>query len=89
MLSQKHYVMAGIPAKSLARKTVVLSDGTVVGRLYNITVNFRTGELVSLIVKPLNDIPNFKKEEGYYIIPFEFVRALKDYIVVDKRKMRS
>ena len=81
--------MAGIPAKSLARKTVVLSDGTVVGKLHNITVNFRTGELVSLIVKPTNDIPNFKKEEGFYIIPFEFVRALKDYIVVDKRKMRS
>ncbi len=76
-------------AKTLARKTVVLTDGTVVGTLYNITVDFKTGSIVNLLVKPQNDIPEFKKEEGVYIIPFECVKALKDYIVVDKRKLRK
>ncbi|MET1124591.1 MAG: PRC-barrel domain-containing protein [Archaeoglobaceae archaeon] len=78
-----------IPARSLARKTVVLTDGTVVGTLYNITVDFRTGSIVNLIVKPKNEVPEFRKEEGMYIIPFECVRALKDYIVVDRRKVRA
>ncbi len=77
-----------IPAKSLARKSVVLTDGTVVGTLYNITVDFKTGSIVNLLVKPQNEVPDFKKEEGLYIIPFECVRALKDYIVVDRRRIR-
>lgn len=76
-------------ARSLSRKTVVLTDGTVVGALYNITVDFKTGALLNLIVKPLNEIPEFRKEENMYIIPFSSVTALKDYIVVDKGKLRS
>ncbi len=78
-----------ILARSLSRKTVVLTDGTVVGVLHNMTVDFRTGAIVNLIVKPQNEIPEFRKEEGMYIIPFECVRALKDYIVVDRRKVRA
>ncbi len=77
-----------IPARSLARKSVVLTDGTVVGTLYNITVDFKTGSIVNLLVRPQNEVPDFKKEEGLYIIPFECVRALKDYIVVDRRRIR-
>ncbi|MCC6027000.1 MAG: PRC-barrel domain-containing protein [Archaeoglobus sp.] len=77
-----------IPVRSLSRKTVVLTDGTVVGALYNITVDFKTGALVNLIVKPLNEIPELRKEENMYIIPFTAVTSLKDYIVVDKGKLR-
>ena len=77
-----------VPARSLARKTVVLTDGTVVGTLYNMTVDFKTGTIVNLLVKPQNEIPEFRKEEGLYFIPFECVRSLKDYIVVDRRKLR-
>ncbi len=76
------------PARSLAKKTVVLTDGTVVGTLYNITVDFKTGSIVNLLVKPQNEIPEFRKEEGLYFIPFECVRSLRDYIVVDRRKLR-
>jgi len=77
-----------IPAKSLARKSVVLTDGTVVGTLYNITVDFKTGSIVNLLVKPQNEVPEFRKEEGLYIIPFECVRSLKDFVVVDRRRAR-
>lgn len=75
-----------IGARSLARKVVVLTDGTVVGTLYNITVDFKTGFLMSLIVKPKSEIPEFNKEEGMYIIPFDHVKAIRDYIVVDRRR---
>ncbi len=78
-----------VPARSLARKTVVLTDGTVVGTLYNITVDFKTGSIVNLLVKPQNEIPEFRKDEGLYLIPFDCVRSLKDYIVVDRRKLRK
>jgi sporulation protein YlmC with PRC-barrel domain len=80
--------MGVIPARTLARKTVVLTDGTVVGTLYNITVDFKTGSIVNLIVKPENEVPDFHKEEGLYIVPFDCVKALRDYIVVDRRKLR-
>ncbi|MEM0203763.1 MAG: PRC-barrel domain-containing protein [Archaeoglobaceae archaeon] len=76
-------------ARTLSRKTVVLTDGTVVGALYNITVDFKTGALLNLIVKPINEIPELRREENMYIIPFSLVTALKDYIVVDKEKLRA
>lgn len=77
-----------IPARSLARKPVVLTDGTIVGTLYNITIDFKTGSIVNLLVRPQNEVPEFRKEEGLYIIPFECVRSLKDFVVVDRRKVR-
>lgn len=77
-----------IPVRSLSKKTVVLTDGTVVGTLYNITVDYKTGALMNLIVKPINEIPELKKEEDMYVIPFQCVNALKDYVVIDKKKLR-
>ncbi len=81
-------VIVVITAKSLSRKTVTLSDGTVVGTLYNITVDLRTGTLIDLLVKPARDISGLKMEDGLYVIPFESVKAISDYIVVDKRKIK-
>jgi len=76
-------------AKSLARKTVLLSDGTVVGTVYNITVDLKTGTLIDLLVKPQNDVPELKKQDGLYVIPFDSVKSISDYVVIDKRKLRS
>ncbi len=77
-----------ITARSLAKKTVTLSDGTVVGQLYNIMVDLKTGTLLHLLVKPVREIPGLKMEDGLYIIPFESVKAISDYIVIDKRKIK-
>ncbi len=74
-------------AKSLARKTVLLSDGTVLGTLHNINVDFKTGSLISLIVKPQNEVAGIEKVDGYYVIPFESVKSISDYIVVDKKRL--
>ena len=75
-------------AKSLSKKVVLLSDGTVVGTVYNITVDLRTGSLMDLLVKPQTEIPEIKEEDGIYIIPFEGVKSISDYVVVDRRKLR-
>ncbi len=76
-------------ARSLARKQVLLSDGTVVGVVYNVTADLRTGVLLNLLVKPQNDISELKKEDGLYVIPFESVRAIKDYIVIDRKLIKK
>jgi len=81
-------VIAMITARSLAKKTVTLSDGTVVGQLYNIMVDLKSGTLLNLLVKPVREIPGLKMEDGLYIIPFESVKAISDYIVIDKRKVK-
>ena len=77
-----------ITARSRAKKTVTLSDGTVVGQLYNITVDLKSGTLLNLLVKPVREIPGLKMEDGLYVIPFESVKAISDYIVIDKRKIK-
>ncbi len=77
-----------ITARSLAKKTVTLSDGTVVGQLYNIMVDLKSGTLLNLLVKPVREIPGLKMEDGLYVIPFESVKAISDYIVIDKRKIK-
>lgn len=75
-----------ITAKSLAKKMVTLSDGTIIGELYNILVDFKTGTLLSLLVKPNKKIEGFEMQDGLYVIPFEYVRSISDYIVVDRRR---
>ena len=75
-------------AKSLAKKMVLLSDGTVVGTLYNVTVDLKTGAILELIIKPgQNPVPELEKQNDLYIVPFESVKSISDYIVLDKRKI--
>jgi sporulation protein YlmC with PRC-barrel domain len=77
-----------ITARSLAKKTVTLSDGTVIGKLYHIIADLRTGEIQNILVRPLKEVPGIKMEDGLYVIPFESVKAIGDYIIIDKRKVR-
>ena len=76
-----------ILARQLLNKTVLLSDGTVVGTIHSITFDYRTGTLVNLIVKPKSNIRGLKEENGYYVIPFESVRSASDYVVIDLRRL--
>jgi sporulation protein YlmC with PRC-barrel domain len=75
-------------AKSLAKKMVLLSDGTLVGTLYNLTVDLKTGSILELIIKPAqNPVPELEKQNNLYIVPFESVKSISDYIVLDRRKI--
>ncbi len=78
-------------ARSLAKKTVLMSDGTVVGVLYNITADLKTGLLLNVVVKPAknSNIPELEKRDGFYIIPFDAVKSVSDYIVIDRKKIRG
>jgi sporulation protein YlmC with PRC-barrel domain len=77
-------------AKELSEKTVIDTDGAVIGELHNVTLNFKTGELQNLLVSP-NGAPTDQQrhrskysttDEGRYMISAELVTAVKDQIVV-------
>ncbi|MEA3281122.1 MAG: PRC-barrel domain-containing protein [Euryarchaeota archaeon] len=78
--------MAKIFAKNLSKKNVMSSDGSILGTLYNIVIDIRTGELINLVVKPDMSVDRnlYQSEGNYMLIPFRAVRAIKDVMVVDK-----
>ena len=80
--------MARIFAKNLSKKNVMSSDGSVIGVLYNIVMDVQTGKLVNLVVKPdmSVDKSRYQMEGNYILIGFSAVRAVRDFIVVDKKE---
>ena len=78
--------MVKVFAKNLSSKQVMATDGTEIGILFNIVMDVKTGDLINLIVKPdmSLDVSRYKADGQYIMLPFESVRAIKDYIVVDK-----
>jgi sporulation protein YlmC with PRC-barrel domain len=78
--------MNKIFARNLRDKQVVSSDGVTLGVLNNIVMDVRSGSIEDLVIKPDIALDKVKyKEEGEFIhMPFSSVRAIKDYIVVDK-----
>ena len=79
--------MAKILAKTLANKRVMLTDGSELGFASNVIMETQSGDLLYLIVKPgpTVDISKYKTQDNYVMIPFEAVRAAKDYAIVDKK----
>jgi len=78
--------MKKIFARNLRDKQVVSSDGVTLGVLNNIAIDVRTGSIEDLVIKPDIALDKVKyKQDGEFIhMPFDSVRAIKDYIVVDK-----
>ena len=78
--------MNKIFARNLRDKQVVSSDGVTLGVLNNIVMDVRSGSIEDLVVKP--DIAlekeKYKQDGEFVLMPFGSVRAIKDYIVVDK-----
>lgn len=78
-------------ARELSDKTVVDSDGAVVGQLHNVTMNFKTGRLENLLVTPDGSPTEQQRhrtkysstDEGRYLIASDSVQAVKDQIVVE------
>jgi sporulation protein YlmC with PRC-barrel domain len=62
------------------------TDGTELGVLFNIVMDGKTGDLIDLIVTPdmSLDTSKYRTDDQYLLLPFTSVRAIKDYIVVDK-----
>ncbi len=78
--------MSKVFAKRVVNKKVMSTDGSEIGTLSNLVIDARSGTLVDLVVRP--DIAfnkqGYKEEGGFLFLPFESVRAIKDYVVVDK-----
>ncbi len=80
--------MTKIYAGNLAGKEIVTVEGTILGNVENMVFDIQTGALVDLMVKPDAQLARQKyREEGKFVlIPFDSVKAVKDYIVVDDSK---
>ncbi|MFW5937835.1 MAG: PRC-barrel domain-containing protein [Halanaeroarchaeum sp.] len=80
--------MADILAENLSGKAVMGSDGTELGRLYNISMDLKSGKLHDLLVEPLEDSDvqlDFPvDDQGRYRVPVGRVQAVKDYIVIER-----
>ncbi|HUW85510.1 MAG TPA: PRC-barrel domain-containing protein [Methanoregula sp.] len=79
--------MSRVFARSLSRKKIMSNDGKLIGTLKNIRVDFDSGQVQAMIVHPDQTFIT----EGYtmeddklLVIPFESVKDIKDYIVVDR-----
>lgn len=76
--------------KELAKKTVVDVDGSVIGQLHNVTIDFSTGELNDLLVTPDENVSKQQRhrskyrqdDKGRFLIGADTVTAVKDQVVV-------
>lgn len=74
-----------IMASDLKGKTVMSDEGLMLGRLRNIVINERTGDLTHVLVEPGEDVDVrlFRRDSrGYLVFPFGAVRNVRDVIVV-------
>ena len=74
-------------AKNLRNKQVMSSDGMTIGILSNLVIDVNTGDIIDLVIKPDMglDKEKYKIDDDFVLISFDAVRAIKDYIVVDKK----
>ncbi|AGB14742.1 hypothetical protein Halru_0090 [Halovivax ruber XH-70] len=81
--------MSDILAENLSGKSVMGADGTELGLLYNITMDLSSGQLHDLVVEPDEELPGRavdfdRNDAGRFQIPVSRVKAVKDYIVVER-----
>ncbi len=73
-------------ARALSRKQIMSTDGMVMGTIKNITFDLHTGQVIDLVVKPDQsfETAGYAIEGERMFVPFEAVKDIKDYIVVDR-----
>jgi len=81
--------MSDILAENLSGKSVMGSDGTELGLLYNITMDLKSGTLRDLMIEPDDELSgqsvDFDRDDaGRFLVPVSRVQAVKDYIVVHR-----
>jgi len=85
------FFMSRVLARSLSKKKIVTNEGKVIGTLKNLVVDFETGQVVDLVIypDPSFDTSGYRTEGDRLYIPFEAVKDIKDYIVVDRYLSRK
>jgi sporulation protein YlmC with PRC-barrel domain len=79
--------MSRVFARSLSRKKIMSNDGKLIGTLKNIRVDFDSGQVQAMIVHPDQTFITegyTMEDDKFLVIPFESVKDIKDYIVVDR-----
>ncbi|SEW22828.1 PRC-barrel domain-containing protein [Natrinema salifodinae] len=81
--------MSDILAENLSGKSVMGSDGTELGLLYNITMDLKSGKLHDLVIEPDEEVSRRAvdlsvDDAGRFLVPVNRVQAVKDYIVVQR-----
>ena len=71
--------------------TIGTSDGTIIGLIDDITFDSETGKMADVLTIPKDaKFQSLKKDQnGRYIIPFSYLTAGKDYIVMDTSRIRN
>jgi sporulation protein YlmC with PRC-barrel domain len=87
LLAPNRTRMTDILAENLSGKTIMGTDGTELGDLYNITMDLKTGSLTELLVTPREEVtpeqaPFEFGADGRFHVPVERVQAVKDHVVV-------
>jgi sporulation protein YlmC with PRC-barrel domain len=81
--------MTDVFAGNLIGKLVMNIDGTALGELTDITINRKSGDLLCLLIDPdetlnIEDYIIETNEQGYLQLSADRIRAVKDYIVVQR-----
>jgi sporulation protein YlmC with PRC-barrel domain len=78
--------MKPILARTLARKQIITNDGKVLGVLKNLLIDSESGQITEIVVTPDPgfDVTGYHMDGERMLVPFESVRDIKDYIVVDR-----
>lgn len=74
-----------ITENDLRGKTVMSEEGLYLGIMRNSTVDTKTGQLVSILVEPSDDVdPRLYHldNQGHLVFPFESIKSVKDVIII-------
>ena len=81
--------MSDVFATEMVDMKVLSTDGDNVGTLSNLVIDQKTGDVVDMIVKLDLDADRAGlqvTDRGLALVPFESIRAIKDYIVIDRNR---
>ena len=84
--------MTRVFARSLSRKKIMSNDGKLIGTLKNIRVDFDSGQILEMIIRPDQTFVTdgyTLEDDKLLVISFEAVKDIKDYIVVDRYLARK
>jgi len=73
-------------ATELKGKTVMTSDGQILGMIENFIVDTRSGKVMDVLIIPAEEIEPrlFKTDaQGRIILPFQGMKAIKDVVVMN------
>lgn len=77
-------------SSELTGRSVVTTDGVIIGKVDNIVVETETGFIKTLLTQPKGDVKltTFQKDSsGRYMIPLDAIKSFKDVLVLDPRSL--